>query len=454
MPTALVAQNAPRVLFVEDIRVISTSGSVMLKTPEGTTSPVSVTVQPAAPVSKGAPQRPGSLLATSTGSNAVLQMPGIGKMVMGPETQVRLPSAAENNASLELLKGRLFLNIDAEAVKKRGEATFRLKTPAALLAVKGTRFFTIFDSGQGVAGVHQGVITAQAAGAAQAVEVTAGNAVVLAANTPLQPRVMTAEESGFQRLYDYILSTAGNSLEMRFVPVPGTNVMFCIHETRRRDYETFVAENAGISTFWKKQFVLGKLNDDPAWTSRLPDHPVQSVGWNEAKQFCEWLSKKEGRTYRLPTDREWSLAVGIGDQEKNSGATPEDLDGKIKNVYPWGDGWPPKPKSGNYADKSAKQLGGLSDALGANDSFPETAPVMSFQPNKLGIHDMGGNVSEWCEDWYNAGQKERVIRGGCWLDFEKSALLSSDRSPYIPAAPQKENCFGFRVVVETAPATP
>lgn len=453
MPTALVAQNAPRVLFVEDIRVISTSGSVMLKTPEGTTSPVSVTVQPAAPVSKGAPQRPGSLLATSTGSNAVLQMPGIGKMVMGPETQVRLPSAAGNNASLELLKGRLFLNIDAEAVKKRGEATFRLKTPAALLAVKGTRFFTIFDNGQGVAGVHQGVITAQAAGAAQAVEVTAGSAVALAANTPLQPRVMTAEESGYQRLYDYILSTAGNSLEMRFVPVPGTNVMFCIHETRRRDYETFVAESAGVSTFWKKQFILGKLNEDPTWTSRLPDHPVQSVGWNEAKQFCEWLSKKEGRTYRLPTDREWSLAVGIGAQEQKSGGAPEDWDGKLKNVFPWEAGWPPKPKSGNYADKTAKLLGGLGDSLAIDDGFPETAPVMSYQPNKLGIYDLGGNVSEWCEDWYNAGQKERVLRGGCWLDFDKEALLSSERYPYIPDL-QKETCFGFRVVVETTPATP
>jgi hypothetical protein len=449
--TDVSAQSA---LLFEEVRIVSANGSVAAKSADGKTSPIAIPRSTTNGSVAEVRQNAGSTLATGAGSSAVIRAPGIGKVIMGPETQMRLPKASEAGSSLELLKGRLFLEIDPAAVKKRGAATFRLKTPAALLAVKGTRFFAISEGGTDTAGVHQGVVIASTDANTQGLEVTAGNAINLAPGQAIVTRPLNPTEVGYQKLYDFMLLSAGNSLEMRFVPVPGSNVMFCIHETRRRDYEAFVAENATISTFWKKQFSLAKMNDDPAWSSRLPDHPVRSISWNEAKQFCEWLSIKEGRNYRLPTDREWSLAVGIGDQEKNTGSTPEDLDGKIKNMYPWGDGWPPKSKSGNYADKSAKQLGGMPIVLGSNDGFPESAPVMSFQANKLGIHDMGGNVSEWCDDWYNAGQNERVIRGGCYLDFEKSALLSSDRYPYIPAAAQEENCFGFRVVVETAPATP
>src|SRR5205807_7669566 len=90
-------------------------------------------------------------------------------------------------------------------------------------------------------------------------------------------------------------------------------------------------------------------------TSREPEHPVANVSWEDAKAFCEWLTKKEstegklptGMNYRLPTDEEWSRAVGL---QFESGATPKERDGKNQVDFPWGTGFPPKGKVGNYAD--------------------------------------------------------------------------------------------------------
>jgi hypothetical protein len=126
-----------------------------------------------------------------------------------------------------------------------------------------------------------------------------------------------------------------NTLGMKFVPVPGTNVLFCIHDTRNGDYRIYAEANSGVDDSWKD---VGKYKRVVPVSSG-EDHPVVCVSWEDAKAFCAWLSKKEGRTYRLPTDHEWSAAVGIGDQE-DPAATPASKSQKIKDVYPWGRDWP------------------------------------------------------------------------------------------------------------------
>jgi formylglycine-generating enzyme required for sulfatase activity/serine/threonine protein kinase len=238
-----------------------------------------------------------------------------------------------------------------------------------------------------------------------------------------------------------------NSLGMKFVPVEGTNVLFCIHETRYQDYAAHAADAHGVATNWKNQ-----SHDGFALTGRAEEHPVTQVSWEDAQAFCAWLSKKEGKTYRLPTDEEWSIAVGLGRKEKHDkNITPAMLSGKENTEFPWGGDFPPKTKdqAGNYSDASRKAKAPRGDAQyleDYDDGFPTTAPVMSFKPNKLGLYDLGGNVWEWCEDWYDNAQKDRVLRGGSWINHdERTHLLSSRRFHYTPG-PRSSN-HGFRLVL-------
>jgi len=221
-----------------------------------------------------------------------------------------------------------------------------------------------------------------------------------------------------------------NSLGMKFVPVPGTDVLFSIWDTRVKDYAAFAAENVNAGTEWK----------DPGF-QQTSNHPVVNVSWDEAKAFCKWLTMKERgdgkigkeQEYRLPTDEEWSVAVGAG-------------------KYPWGDEWPPSIGAGNF-----------DPSLGL-DAYLNTSPCGNLTANRLGLYDIGGNVWQWCEDWYHAsinegslleripalkndggGHKYRVVRGGSWLSFDPGRLLSSCRFSYTPD--KRDSSIGFRCVL-------
>ena len=219
-----------------------------------------------------------------------------------------------------------------------------------------------------------------------------------------------------------------NTLGMPFVPVSGTDVQFCIWETRVKDYAAYAAANAEVDASWKSPE-----------STQADTHPVVKVNWEDANAFCEWLTKKElaegkikgGQKYRLPTDAEWSVAVGLG-QEK--GNTPREKSQGIKDVYPWGKEWPPAVGAGNYF-KSLKV-----------DNFEYTSPVGSFAANKLGLQDMGGNVSDLCEDWYDPAAKAyRVLRGASWEYSNPDLLLSSGRFSSTPD--DRFGDTGFRCVL-------
>lgn len=239
-----------------------------------------------------------------------------------------------------------------------------------------------------------------------------------------------------------------NSLGMRFVPVPGVNVLFSIWETRVKDFEAFVnatghkAEGGMYSLEkggWKQ---AGKTWKDPGF-EQTGVHAVCGVNWEDATAFCEWLTKEErkaGRlsteqSYRLPSDLEWSAAVGL---EKESGGTPEKRDMKVKGIYPWGSKWPPPKGVGNY-DPSLQV-----------DDHKETSPVGSFEANQYGLYDLGGNVWEWCEDWWNAEKKYRVLRGASWHSSNPDYLLSSSRSDVTPGIRYGRGGFRCVLVVESS----
>jgi formylglycine-generating enzyme required for sulfatase activity len=220
-----------------------------------------------------------------------------------------------------------------------------------------------------------------------------------------------------------------NSLGMKFVPVPGTNVLFSIWETREKDYAAFVRST------------------NKAWSSANAGlaHPAVNVSWNDAQAFCRWLTEQErgegkigpDQSYRLPTDAEWSLAVGLTNEP---GGSPADKDMKVRRQYPWGPQWPPPRGAGNY-DQSRKI-----------DSFERTAPVGSFSANAYGLHDMGGNVWELVEDKWNASEDARVLRGASFARDDPEHLLSSFR--YFSLPDRRTVDYGFRVVVALGSGRP
>ena len=235
-----------------------------------------------------------------------------------------------------------------------------------------------------------------------------------------------------------------NSLGMKFVPVPGTQILMCIHETRRADFAVYAGLHPETDTSWENVIFDGQP------VGAKDDEPAVNVSWDAAHAFCQWLSQKEGRHYRLPTDREWSIAVGIGDREPATGATPESLSGKLKDVYPWGEAWPPIKGAGNFADEDChRQCPSEKTMEGYADGFPTTSPVMRFPPNVLGIHDLSGSVWEWCEDFMNATKTQHVLRGGSWGTSARNALLSSFRGGQLPTRIWR--CDGFRCVLVVKP---
>lgn len=221
----------------------------------------------------------------------------------------------------------------------------------------------------------------------------------------------------------------------------------------------------------EERFLMGKyevtqaqffamMGENPSQFRYGPDYPVDSVSWEEAKKFCTrltalvrsaaseagnaWPTDWDKRwAFRLPTDEEWSRAVGL---EKEEGATPKDKDMKIKGVYPWGAEWPPPSRAGNFADRTCRQKHpGIATVEGYEDGYAETAPVGSFKPNKYGLCDLGGNMWEWCEDWLDQDQKQRVLRGGSWRNGSPDGLLSSHRASNTPTG--RFHNIGFRVVL-------
>jgi formylglycine-generating enzyme required for sulfatase activity len=173
--------------------------------------------------------------------------------------------------------------------------------------------------------------------------------------------------------------------------------------------------------------------------SDFEKHPVIYVSWYGAVAYCEWLSGKTGKQYRLPTEAEWEYAAGGGslvspDKRNKWAGTNEE---KQLGDYAW--------YSPNYNGK--------------------THPVGQKKPNELGLYDMSGNVWEWCNDWYDGNYYSespeknpqgpqtgalRVLRGGGWYgragicrvayrDFDDPNGCYSDK--------------GFRVTKNNKPTT-
>lgn len=192
------------------------------------------------------------------------------------------------------------------------------------------------------------------------------------------------------------------------------------------------------------------------------NNPVANVTWADAVQYCNWLSKKEGRApvykqefgrwvpvypftdgYRLPTEAEWAWAIRFSELP-------------APRKFPWGKDWPPPKDSGNFSDLTARAL--VPTIIPKyDDGYASTAPVGTFKPSALGIYDGGGNVAEWVNDWYTVPAPgitvpvvdptgpergtSHVIRGSSW----RHAGFTEMRLSYRDYGSDARADVGFRI---------
>ncbi len=240
-------------------------------------------------------------------------------------------------------------------------------------------------------------------------------------------------------------------------------VWLAVWPVRVRDFETFVQGTGYDAT--GDMLTLGKDDFDWAahghtWHSpgfaQAADHPVVGVSYHDAVEFCSWLTARErasgaippGQAYGLPTDLEWSCAVGLG---RELGECPEERLYHSDGTYPWGPAWPPPADFGNYAGAESRtnmpSWWGVVPG-GYTDRFPRTSPVGSFAANALGFQDLSGNVWEWCADAYCPGSIANIVRGGSWGSDRPAYLQSANRNPKFPESRNDET--GFRIALRPA----
>ena len=168
------------------------------------------------------------------------------------------------------------------------------------------------------------------------------------------------------------------------------------------------------------------------------NHPVVHVSWNDAVEYCRWLSEKTGKSYRLPTEAEWEYACRAGSRTSfNTGENLTTNQANYDGNYPYNN----NPK-GVYRQN--------------------TVAVNSFAPNAWGLYNMHGNVWEWCSDlfagtYYDECKAQgtvsnpqgpatgsfRVIRGGCWFNI---AEICRSAIRFVNTPDYRNRTVGFRPV--------
>jgi formylglycine-generating enzyme required for sulfatase activity len=236
---------------------------------------------------------------------------------------------------------------------------------------------------------------------------------------------------------------------MKFLPLG--DILMSVWETRRREFMDFVK-----ATGARKPITVATTEQ-----VKGSQMPVVGVDREEARAFCVWLTKRERDLgmiakddhYRLPTDEEWSRAVGLPLERGND---PAERSGRIGGVYPWGYEWPPPNGVDNFADENAARVAGLTAFIpGYKDRFPGPGAVSALPPGTKGFVGLAGNVSEWVDTDFNAVTDPTkpvlgTIRGGNWRSATREELLSSARQG-LPTNTRRDT-IGFRCVLVRKPA--
>jgi len=264
----------------------------------------------------------------------------------------------------------------------------------------------------------------------------------------------------------------GLGQELRLVPAGQFTMGSSRREQRRRSNETLKrvklsrAFYIGVREVTNAEFRRFKPDHDSGefagHSLNGDDQPVVNVSWNDVARYLNWLSINDGlqpvyeerngnmepmrplrNGYRLPTEAEWEWAARIVERE-------------AALLFPWGSELPPPDRSGNFADVSAAKVLGTT-LVTYNDGFVVTAPVGSFPADMLGLFDIGGNVAEWVQDYYEVVAEAsteqaidplgpergtfRVVRGSSWRSATDTELGMAFRD--YSSSPRDD--LGFRI---------
>ncbi len=235
----------------------------------------------------------------------------------------------------------------------------------------------------------------------------------------------------------------GSGMELVYIP-PGEFLMGSPESEEGRDDDEFQHRVVIREPFWMGKYEVTQaqweavMGNNPSYFRDCPQCPVEQVSWEDCQQFIRKLNARDdGFGYALPTEAQWEYACRAGTTTPFSfGVTITPAQVNYDGNYPYGNA-----AKGLYRQK--------------------TVPVGSLnRPNHWGLHDMHGNVYEWCADWYDekyyassplnnptgpsTPQVWRVLRGGAW-DSLPGYSRSADRFWDTPSA--CDNYAGVRLVV-------
>lgn len=212
----------------------------------------------------------------------------------------------------------------------------------------------------------------------------------------------------------------GGERPLVFRRLPDSGLWFGQFEISNEQYRRFQPEHNSLR-------VQGlSLNE--------PHQPAVYVSWQAANAFCEWLNRHfaekmpENFIARLPDSTEWQIAAQCGGER----------------IYPWGNEWP--PSFGNFSDISAGNAFSEWPYIDQyDDGQTTTCDVKECSRNEWGLYGMAGNVWEWCRDWYDANEENKIRLGGAWDTFQEELARIKHRGFDRPTA--RYDSIGFRVVL-------
>ncbi|MEM1111463.1 MAG: PEGA domain-containing protein [Pseudomonadota bacterium] len=377
------------------------------------------------------------------------------------------PGYRRNSTTVELAAGER-IEREIGLVAQLGEVVFRISPDDALLRVAGKPR-------------ARGSQTLSLPAFEQSVEISLeGYATVKRRITPrpgltqvVEVALQTELEARMARITPEVTTAVGQQL-LLFTPEDHPQGQFTMGASRREPgrranevlhpvqlTRMFYLQTTEVTNAQFRQFQADhKSGQIEGRSLNREQQPAVNISWQQAAQFCNWLSRREGLPpfyrenqgivtgynpsstgYRLPSEAEWAWAARV--------------DGERLLKFPWGEAFPPPEPLENYADSSSAFITGRV-LSGYADGHVVSAQVASYGANHNGLYDMGGNVAEWVHDVYtipsaNGGLQvdplgpqsgdNFVVRGASW-SLSKIAELRLSFRDYGQAG---RDDVGFRI---------